>query len=192
MKSYSKLLQALLLASVVNPAWSHSGLSHANTLFSGFIHPLSGADHLLVMFAVGLYAGFFKWNITFLITASFLLFMALGSGIAIFYKPLFAIENGIILSLFGVGILLNLMNRTSQVLAFPLLAFFGFCHGYAHASEINPGDSSLTYQTGFLLSTALFVTLGIFANRLNNKKLTLISVVTGMTSIMVGALAIAN
>jgi urease accessory protein len=184
MKGYSKLFEALVLICIVTPAWAHPGSSHANGFFSGFIHPLSGVDHLLVMFAVGLYAGFFKRNITFLITVSFLFFMALGGGIAIFYKPLFAVENGIILSLFGVGVLLILINRTSQVLAFPLLAFFGFCHGYAHASEMDTGDSSFTYQTGFLL--------GVFANRLNIKKLTFLRVFTGLASIAVGTLAIAN
>lgn len=192
MKSYPKLIQAILLASIVTPAWAHTGLSHTHSFVSGFIHPWSGVDHLLVMCGVGLYAGSFKTSVSIWLPVSFLFFMMFGAaGLPNLYMPLFAVENGIVLSLFGVGLLLIVMKQLSRIIIFPLLAFFAFCHGYAHSIEMIPGDNEFIYLQGLLLSTALLLALGISAGRLNSNKLTTLRVLTGVASIATGTLTLA-
>ena len=40
-----------------NLALAHTGLEHATSFSTGFLHPLTGPDHVLAMVAVGLWAG---------------------------------------------------------------------------------------------------------------------------------------
>jgi urease accessory protein len=191
MKSYPKLIQAILLASIATPAWAHTGLSHTHSFVSGFMHPWSGVDHLLVMFAVGLYAESFKASASVWLPVSFLFFMMIGARLFNLYMPIFAVENGIVLSLFSMGLLLIVMKQLSRIIIFPLLAFFAFCHGYAHSIEMNPGENEFIYLGGLLLSTALLLALGISAGHLSINKLTTLCVLTGVASIAAGTLTLA-
>ncbi len=191
MKSYSKILVLFLLVGFFTPACAHTGMAHTHSFVSGFIHPWSGVDHLLVMFAVGLYTGPFKTSASIWLPVSFLIFMMIGAGLANLFIPLFTVENGIVLSLFGMGLLLIVVKQLSRIIIFPLLAFFAFYHGYAHAIEMSPGDNEFIYLAGLLLSTALFLALGISASHLSIKKLTTLRVLTGVASIATGTLTLA-
>src|SRR5215510_13941118 len=44
-----------LTAVLVSPALAHTGAGQADSFASGIAHPLSGADHILAMMAVGLW-----------------------------------------------------------------------------------------------------------------------------------------
>ncbi|TIU31507.1 MAG: protein hupE, partial [Mesorhizobium sp.] len=49
-------LSAILLLAAAMPAYAHVGIGTASSFTAGFMHPLSGLDHMTVMVAVGLWA----------------------------------------------------------------------------------------------------------------------------------------
>ena len=49
------LICVALTGALVSPALAHTGVGQTNSFASGIAHPLSGADHLLAMVAVGLW-----------------------------------------------------------------------------------------------------------------------------------------
>jgi urease accessory protein len=51
-----KARAALLLACLPLPALAHSGHPEAAGLVAGLLHPLTGADHLLALLAVGIWS----------------------------------------------------------------------------------------------------------------------------------------
>ena len=55
---FSRLMPAtlFLLLLTTGSAFAHVGLGQVETFQTGFLHPLSGIDHVLAMVAVGLYA----------------------------------------------------------------------------------------------------------------------------------------
>ena len=191
MKNYSKTLILFLLVGFLTPAWAHTGVAHTHSFVDGFMHPWSGIDHMLVMFAVGLYAATFKGGATLSLPANFLLFMSFGAGLAYLDITLPGVEKSIVFSLFIVGALLIVKTHLSRIFSIPLIAYFALCHGYAHAIEISPGDNERLYFSGFVLSTALLHSLGILAGWLNIKKPSYLRVLTGVVSIAVGTLALA-
>ncbi len=191
MKNCSKILVLLLLVSFLTPAWAHTGLGHTHSFVTGFMHPWSGFDHLLVMFAVGLYAVTLSGRAILSIPVSFLLFMAFGAGLAYLGIILPAVEQGIVSSLFILGLLLIVKTQLSRIILLPLIAYFALCHGYAHAIEMNPDGDGYLYLAGFVLSTALLRTLGMLVGRLSINKLTYFRVFTGVATIAVGTLALA-
>ena len=67
---------ALLLAPSV--AFAHPGHGEAGSLLAGFLHPLSGLDHLLAMTAVGLFAAHLGGRPLWAVPATFVAVMALG------------------------------------------------------------------------------------------------------------------
>ena len=68
----------VLLLATAGPALAHPG--HEG---SGFLHPFTGIDHLLVMVGVGLWASLLavrKPAASFLVPASFVVMMAVGAA----------------------------------------------------------------------------------------------------------------
>jgi len=45
-----------LTGALVSPAFAHTGVGQTNSFAVGIAHPLHGADHVLAMVAVGLWA----------------------------------------------------------------------------------------------------------------------------------------
>jgi urease accessory protein len=103
-KNLSKSLLALsLLVFLPNIASAHvlTGTSHG--FQDGFLHPLSGWDHLLAMIAVGLWAAQHRGRAVWLIPASFVGVMLLGGilGVAGVYVP--GAELAIAISVLALG-----------------------------------------------------------------------------------------
>ena len=55
-KRWLRSALTITLTGLSVPAFAHSG--HGEGLVAGFLHPVSGADHVLAMVAVGLWAAF--------------------------------------------------------------------------------------------------------------------------------------
>jgi urease accessory protein len=57
----SRISQIALIAGAIalcaaNPAFAHPGHEFGHTALQGFLHPLSGIDHVIAMIAIGLLA----------------------------------------------------------------------------------------------------------------------------------------
>src|SRR4051812_29190741 len=147
-----------LLATIAGPAVAHPG--HAQ---SGFLHPLTGTDHLLAMIGVGMWAALLSvrrpWAML-LVPLAFMAMMAVGAAAGFAGIKLPFSEAGILASVFMLGGLVVAAVRLPLATAMLLVGWFAALHGYSHAAEAPAGDPG-SYMLGFLAATALLQAVGL-------------------------------
>lgn len=157
MKSRS-LLTAAALAATTLPALAHPGHDEAG-LLSGFLHPLSGADHLLAMVAVGLWAAFLGGRAFWLVPGAFMSAMVVGFLFGMNGMVLPAIEPGIAASVVVLGVMIATTARLPLAPSIAIIALFGLLHGQAHGAELT--GSALRFGLGFTAATAMLHAAGM-------------------------------
>lgn len=153
------LVAAMGLAAT--PALAHPGHEAASGLAQGFLHPLSGLDHLLAMVAVGLIAARIGGRALVLVPLSFLGTMAVGGALGAAGIGLPFVEIGIALSVVVLGASLALRPALPVAAAMVLVGAFAVFHGHAHGAEMPETGSGLAYGLGFLGATALLHAVGL-------------------------------
>ncbi|MDP1751324.1 MAG: HupE/UreJ family protein [Reyranella sp.] len=146
------------MLSLAGPALAHPGHEA-----SGFLHPLTGIDHLLAMVGVGIWAALLaarKPLAALLVPAAFLAMMAVGAAAGFAGIKLPMTEAIILSSVFVFGGLLMAAVRLPSAAAMAVAGLFAFFHGYAHALEA-PADGAGTYILGFLAATTLLQAAGL-------------------------------
>lgn len=145
-------------------ALAHPGHDYVqgSSFMSGFIHPLTGTDHLLAMMAVGLWLAlaFNAWQHRARIAGGFLLAMMAGGvlGLAGLAAP--AIEPAILLSLLVFGLLAATGASLPLWPAAAVTAFFALFHGLAHGLEMPAAAGAPAYVAGYLAATTLLLAAG--------------------------------
>ena len=142
---------ALGLILIPGMALAHPG--HGIGFGEGLLHPLSGADHLLAMTGVGLWAASLGGRARWALPMTFLAAMLVGAMVALATSVgLFAagVEPMILASVILLSAAVALSLRAPLALALPLVAVFGAAHGAAHGME----GSGLGFGAGFLIATA--------------------------------------
>ena len=137
-------LIALALTAMASAAEAHTGIGGVTGFAHGFVHPLTGADHLAAMFAVGLLAARLGGRALWAVPGAFLAMMGLGALAGLAGATLPFVETGILLSVIVLGLAV-LVRRYMTVAAATLLAgFFAVFHGFAHGTELPAATSALT------------------------------------------------
>jgi urease accessory protein len=154
-------LPGLALLMLAAPAYAHTGMHLHFSFESGFLHPLTGLDHLLAMFAVGLLAAQLGGRAIWLVPGAFVGTMIIGAlngfaGVAI---P--GIEFMILLSAIAIALPVAFALGMPAPAAMAFVAVFAFFHGVAHGAELPSDGQSLPYIAGFALATALLHAAGI-------------------------------
>jgi urease accessory protein len=143
------------------PAAAHI-LSGAQGGFgSGFTHPLTGPDHFLAMFAVGLWGAQMGGRSVWTLPVAFPMIMVAGGVAGMIGIPLPGIEIGIALSILALGLAIALAWRPAEWIALVLIAYFALCHGYAHGAELPLSADPADYAIGFVLATGMIHLFGI-------------------------------
>ena len=159
-----KLLLALLLVAPVM-AHAHSETGVVGGFISGFLHPLTGLDHIAAMVAVGIWGAFLGAPAMWLLPVIFPLVMAFGGALGILGVPLPGVEVAIALSGVVLGSMIVLTARPPLWVAALLVGFFAIFHGYAHGAELPQAANAVTYAIGFVVATGLLhlsgITLGL-------------------------------
>ena len=163
-----KLALSLALAALAGPALAHTGHDAANGFLLGLAHPVTGADHLLAMVAVGLWSGFALPRHLWAGAASFLSAMVAGALLSWGGIGFPLVETAITASVLAFG-LLTLLARRGQpagltALSLGAIAAFAMAHGHAHATEA--AGNALGYLSGFMIATAALHLAGILMARL--------------------------
>ena len=96
-------LLPLVLMAVATPAAAHEAASLSLSFGGGFLHPLSGPDHLLAMIAVGLWGAFLGRPLIYLLPVVFPTVMALGGVLGMAGVPFPPVELGIAASVIVLG-----------------------------------------------------------------------------------------
>ncbi len=154
-------LAAMLLITLAAPAAAHDGSRLAGGFAAGFIHPLSGLDHLLAMVAVGVWGAFLGRPLIVALPMLFPAAMALGGGIGMVGLPFPPVEAGIAISVLALGTAILFGVRASVPVACAIVAMFALFHGYAHGLELPAATDPVGYSAGFVLSTGLLHLAGI-------------------------------
>ena len=152
---------ASVLVALGGPAFAHTGHGQAAGFVRGFMHPIGGLDHVLVMVAVGLYAVRLGGRALWLMPATFIAVMAFGGLLGSFRiaDPFF--EIGVAMSVVVLGLAVALRANMPTITAIALVGLLAIFHGYAHGAEMPPDVSGHAYAAGFLLATALLHSAGI-------------------------------
>lgn len=127
---------------------------------SGWMHPLSGIDHMVAMVAVGAWSAQLGGKAIFRVPAAFVIAMFIGGVIGFTRINLPFTEEGIAISVLLLGLAITLEHRLPIFLAVIGVALFGICHGYAHGYEMPSMTNKYFYVIGFLVTTACLHLVG--------------------------------
>lgn len=142
-------------------AVAHTGTGLAGGFVPGFVHPLTGFDHLLAMVAVGLWGAFLGPPLLQVLPVVFPGMMVGGALLAMLGVPLPPVEIGIAISVLVLGACIAMRFESPVWLAMLIVACFGVFHGYAHGKELPSAADPIGYSAGFVLATGLLHVTGI-------------------------------
>lgn len=160
---------ALSLIGLSVPAYAHSAKSLSLGFTGGFLHPLSGPDHLLAMISVGLWGAFLGRPLIYLLPVVFPTVMAVGGVLGMAQLPFPRVEIGIALSVIVLGAAILFRWRAPVLLAAVIVGIFGLFHGYAHGLELPSMANPVSFSLGFVLATGMLHVLGIFIGLLRDR-----------------------
>jgi len=155
------LTPLLILLCQVQTAEAHIRKGEEVSFVSGFRHPISGLDHVVAMVAVGLWGAQLGAPAIWMLPVAFPLVMAFGGMLGLLGVPLPGTEFGIAASAILLGAAVMLQLRPLLALAALLVGIFAIFHGYAHGSELPPGENGLLYSLGFVIATGCLHGVGI-------------------------------
>jgi urease accessory protein len=163
--SKSVLLRSVLfvMAGALLPsfAYAHVGVGETGGFLHGLVHPASGLDHVCAMLAVGLWSAQVGGRSIWAVPLTFVSMMALGGALPLLGIGLPFVEQGILLSVLLLGILIAAAVRLPLWLSGGMVGLFALWHGHAHGAEMPAASSGIGYVLGFLLATALLHAIGI-------------------------------
>jgi urease accessory protein len=153
----------LLLVAMLLPDAASAHIVKGETIgfVSGFLHPISGFDHIIAMVAVGLWGAQLGMPAIWLLPVTFPLVMAFGGFLGLVGVPLPGSEIAIALSGVSLGAAVLASAKPPLWIAAGLVGVFGLFHGYAHGAELPPGQNAILYSLGFILATGLLHATGI-------------------------------
>jgi len=160
------LICTAFTGALVSSALAHTGVEQTNSFASGIAHPLSGADHILAIFAVGLWGvlaggrAIWIWPIAFVAT------MLAGFAAASLGLQMPFVEPAIWSSIIILGLLVALAVKAQVWPGAMIAGLFAFFHGHAHGTETTAANL-IPYAAGFVLAAAGLhaagIGLGLFA-----------------------------
>ncbi|MCG3133400.1 MAG: hypothetical protein HMLKMBBP_00557 [Planctomycetes bacterium] len=150
-----------VVALLSGQAWAHPGFG-APSFAGGLAHPVSGADHVLAMLAVGVWASQICGRARWALPLAFVGVMAAGGALGMSGVAMPLVEAGIAGSVVVLGLLVACAARWPLLAAAPLVAAFALFHGHAHGTELPATASATGYVAGFVIATALLHGAGLW------------------------------
>jgi urease accessory protein len=162
----ARVHRSILAVALLAALWTQSALGHglqgeAEGFLTGFLHPLSGADHVLAMIAVGLWGAQLGAPAIWVLPVAFPLVMAMGGMLGFLGVPIPGVEYGIAASAIVLGAAVAFEVRPALVFAALVVGCFAIFHGHAHGTELPAGQSALRYSMGFVIATGCLHAVGI-------------------------------
>lgn len=162
--------QLLLTASLLG--FSSLALAHPghglDTAYAGFMHPMTGWDHLLVMLAIGVWAAKLGGKSRWQLPLTFVSVMAFGAMLGASGIYFAGVETAIAASVMAMGVLLILRLPMSTSIQLGITAIFALFHGMAHGVEIQSTQSGAVIAA-MLVATATLHGLGLCLGSQRNK-----------------------
>jgi urease accessory protein len=173
-QSISKMLVLTLVFPSI--ALAHTGVGETAGFMYGFAHPIGGADHLLAMVAVGLWAAQIGGRALWAVPCTFVGVMMLGGALGFSGVLVPFIEEGILVSVLVLGVLIAGAFRFPLLYSTLIVGCFAVFHGHAHGAEMPATFGVGSYTVGFVLATAMLhaagMGLGILMQKTNLHSIT--------------------
>ncbi len=149
--------------------FGHTSMLEHGGFMSGFMHPISGLDHILAMVGVGMVA-FYATQKGFLTLIAFVSAMLLAAIAGYNNIQLIGMEEGILISIAVVFGLIGFASKLPISMIVVIVAFFGMFHGFAHGAEFTTGNF-IAYMVGFSTSTLILHLSGMLLGYIYSSKL---------------------
>lgn len=142
-------------------ASAHPAIFHHFSAMQGFLHPLTGLDHVLAMTSVGLWASQKGGRAIWALPLAFVIAMLAGGalGMAGFALPM--MEPMIAASVLVLGLMIASATTLPLPVGTALVMLFAIFHGNAHGLEAPETSQGLFYAAGFVAATASLHGIGI-------------------------------
>ena len=162
-KHLTTLRAAATLGAILAPtaAWAHVGVGSTSGFAHGFVHPVTGIDHVLAMVAVGMFAANLGGRALWAVPLTFVSVMAIGGALGVAGIGVPFVEAGIAISVIVLGLAVALRWKWPVAAAMALVGVFAIFHGHAHGAEMPVDAAGFEYGLGFMLATALLHVVGI-------------------------------
>jgi urease accessory protein len=171
-------------------ALAHTGAGGTIGLSQGFMHPLTGIDHVLAMMMVGVFAWQLGGRALWLVPITLVLVMAIGGmlGIASIGVPF--VEAGVALSVIVLGAIVAFRIKAPVAIAMAVVGLFAVFHGHAHGSEMPENAAGMAYGLGFMIATASLhlggIGLRFLIGRIGDKRGPILVRATGAVAAVAG------
>ena len=167
--SILKRIFAVVVGSLPMIAMAHSGHAHESSFWTGFSHPFTGLDHLMMAIAFGvlLWTATQRWKVA----GFFGLAAAMIAGFVLGQQQILAnvlAEYGIVLSLAVVATALLMKSNRMFAVATMLLASF---HGVAHGNELGQSGHMMQLMLGMVSAMSIIYLIGLGLGALTEKYL---------------------
>lgn len=140
---------------------------YMSSFVHGLAHPVSGADHILAMLAIGLWGVIAGGRALWAWPAAFVAMILVGFCAAILGAQAPIVEPVIASSIVLLGLLVALAVKAPVWLGAVVAGLFAFFHGHAHGTEAAAaGVDLIAYACGFSLATAALHAVGLGAGLL--------------------------
>jgi len=161
-RDWHGLLMALALAAA-GPAGAHAGHGTVGSgnFLDGFLHPMTGPDHLIAMVAVGLWGAQLGSPAVWLLPIIFPLVMAVGGFLGLLGVPMPGVDLGVVLSGLVLGLCVAFAARPALWIPAVIVGAFGLLHGHAHGTAMPMSGSPMAFGAGFVAATGLLHLCGI-------------------------------
>jgi urease accessory protein len=168
MRTHHPAFGILIAAACALPlaASAHTGVDAGghHGFVTGFLHPLTGLDHLAAMVAVGLWSALTArraWPDLLWAPLGFAVMLLAGALLGLAGVQLPAVAPMIAASLLVLGLLVATQRRLPAPAATALVGVFAVFHGVAHGQELAGESGAALTLAGMLAATVLLHAAGI-------------------------------
>ena len=160
LRPLSAVLLALITLLVSPFALAHSGAGHTAGLADGFMHPVTGLDHLLIAIAAGFWAGRSgDHGVPDVVYFMALLLGGMLLGAVCLAYPQLQLSTILVVMLTVAFIAVSI--AAPKHFAYIFFGVFAVYHGIVHMLEMPAPVTAMGYMLGLLFSTGLMLMLGL-------------------------------
>ena len=160
LKSLSVMLLVPVIVMLSPFALAHTGGGHMAGLADGFMHPVTGLDHLLIAIAAGFWAGRRgDHGVTGVLYFLSLLVAGILLGSCCMLFPQLQLSTILVVLLTGVFVAASI--AAPQYFAYIFFGGFAVYHGIVHMLAMPAPVAATSYVIGLLLSTWLLLMFGL-------------------------------
>lgn len=139
---------------------AHTGVQDTSGLAAGFLHPLTGIDHIVVAVLAGLWAAHSCRHCA-LCATGFLLILAVGALLGVGGLAIPQIDTLTIASVLTVGAVIVLSLSIPVIWGYALFGGLAFYYGFLHIIGLSGPVNLPAYILGMTSSTGMLLALGV-------------------------------